>query len=94
MAKEIERAGIPVALVSALYSLALTTGSSRVVRGARIEHVCGNPRLSPEKDREYGMRIIGTALKALQTEVPGPTLFDPEAEMAAAGTQRGSGDEA
>lgn len=82
MAKEIERAGIPVALISALYSLALTTGAPRVVRGARIEHVCGNPRLSPEKDREYGMRIIMTALKSLQTDVPGPTLFDPEVEMA------------
>lgn len=82
MAKEIERAGIPVAVISALYSLALTTGSSRVVRGTRIEHVCGNPRLSPEKDRELGMRIIMTALKALQTDVKGPTLFDPDVEMA------------
>jgi len=70
--------GIPVALISALYSLALTTGAPRVVRGSRIEHVCGNPALGPEKDREYGLRIVGTALKALQTTVTGPTLFDPE----------------
>lgn len=84
MAKEIERAGIPVALISALYSLALTTGAPRVVRGARIEHVCGNPRLSAEKDREYGMRIIMTALKSIQTSVAGPTLFDPEVEMGGA----------
>jgi glycine/betaine/sarcosine/D-proline reductase family selenoprotein B len=81
MAKEIERAGIPVAVISALYSLALTTGSSRVIKAARIEHVCGNPRLSPEKDREYGLRIINTALKSLQTAVSGPTLFDPEESL-------------
>ncbi len=65
-------------MISALYSLALTTGAPRVVRGSRIEHVCGNPALGPDKDHEYGLRIVRTALKALQTPVAGPTLFDPE----------------
>ena len=64
-------------VISALYSLALTTGAPRVVRGSRIEHVCGNPALGPEKDAEYGRQIVGTALRALQTPVTGPTLFDP-----------------
>lgn len=71
-----------MALISALYSLALTTGAPRVVKGHRIEHVCGNPNLSPEKDRLFGMRIINTALKSLQTRVAEPTLFDPAEEMA------------
>ncbi len=31
------------------------------------------------------MRIIDTALKALQTDVPGPTLFDPDESMKEAG---------
>ena len=66
-----------MALVSAIYDLALTTGANRVVRGCRIEHVCGNPALGPDKDREYGLSIIRTALKALTTAVTGPTLFDP-----------------
>ena len=65
-------------MVSAIYGLALTTGASRVVRGARIEHVCGNPELEPDKDYEYGLRITRMALKAVQTTVGGPTLFDPE----------------
>lgn len=77
MAKEIERLGIPCALISALFSLALTTGAPRVIRGARIEHVCGDPKLGPEKDREYGRRIVRTALMSLQTPVQEPTLFDP-----------------
>ena len=39
--------------------------------------MCGNPALGPDKDREYGLSIIRTALRALATPVTGPTLFDP-----------------
>jgi hypothetical protein len=66
-----------VAQISALYSLALTTGAPRVVRGARIEHVCGDPALGPEKDHAYSRRIVLTGLKAIQTPVAAPTLFEP-----------------
>ena len=66
-----------MAHISAIYTFALTTGANRVVRGSRIEHVCGDPGLGPEKDHAYGMRIITTALDAICTPVPGPTLFDP-----------------
>ncbi len=69
--------GIPVAMISAIYGLALTTGANRVVRGARIEHVCGDPELGAEKDFAYGTEIVRTALEALQTPVTGPTLFEP-----------------
>ena len=55
----------------------MTTGANRVVRGSRIEHVCGDPDLGPEKDYAYGLRIVRTALHALQKPVDGPTLFDP-----------------
>jgi len=64
-------------MISAIYNFALTTGANRVVRGARIEHVCGDPNLGPEKDHAYGMRIVTTALDALMTPVTRPTLFDP-----------------
>ncbi len=80
MAKEIERVGIPTAMISAIYGLALTTGANRVVKGVRIEHVIGDPALGPEKDYALGMRIVQTALKALQSPVEGPTLFDPQQE--------------
>jgi len=66
-----------VAQISAIYDFAITTGANRVVRGARIEHVCGDPNLGREKDYAYGMRIITCALEALGTAVSGPTLFDP-----------------
>lgn len=64
-------------MISAIYDLALTTGANRVIRGARIEHVCGDPHLGREKDYAFGMRIIQTALDALGTPVTGPTLFNP-----------------
>ena len=66
-----------MAQISAIYDFAMTCGANRVVRGARIEHVCGDPNLGEVKDYAYGMRIINTALKALATAVDGPTLFDP-----------------
>jgi hypothetical protein len=64
-------------MISAIYNLALTTGANRVVRGARIEHVCGDPHLGPEKDYAFGMRIVRTALEAMCIPVHEPTLFDP-----------------
>jgi hypothetical protein len=64
-------------MISAIYNLALTTGAPRVVRGSRIEHVCGDPNLGPEKDYAYGMRIVTTALESLTRNVTQPTLFDP-----------------
>ena len=64
-------------MISAIYNFALTTGANRVIRGGRIEHVCGDPTLGPEKDYAYGMRIVTTALDALRTAVTRPTLFDP-----------------
>jgi hypothetical protein len=64
-------------MISAIYNLALTTGANRVVRGARIEHVCGDPHLGPEKDYAFGMRIVRMALQAICTPVTEPTLFDP-----------------
>lgn len=67
---------MPVALISALFSLALTTGAPRVIRGNRIEHVCGNPRLSANEDLQFGASIVEKALESLTTRVEEPTLFE------------------
>ena len=66
--------------MSALPALALNVGALRVVRGIRIEHVCGDPSLSPEEDQELSEAIVLAALRALQTPIDGPTLFEPGAE--------------
>lgn len=64
-------------MMTAIHGLALTTGANRVVKGARIDHVCGDPTLAPDEDFAYGLRIVGTALRSLQTKLTEPTLFDP-----------------
>ena len=64
-------------MISAIYGLALNTGANRVIKGSRIEHVCGDPELGPEKDFAYGVEIVRTGLNALQTAVTEPTLFEP-----------------
>jgi hypothetical protein len=68
-----------VAILTALPVIPLSVGASRVVQGVRVEHVCGDPRLSPDLDRELGMRIVEAGLTALQTPVTEPTRFEPAA---------------
>jgi glycine reductase len=85
MAKEIERAGIPVSIMTAMPAIPLSVGANRVIRGVRVPHVCGDPALSEEKDRELGVRIVRTALEALTAPVSGPTLFEPVAAVPAVG---------
>jgi glycine reductase complex component B subunit gamma len=76
MSKEIERRGIPVAVISALPPLAMQAGANRVVQGVKIEHVCGDPTLSHDADLALRRRIVTRGLEALATDVHGPTLFD------------------
>jgi glycine/betaine/sarcosine/D-proline reductase family selenoprotein B len=61
--------------------LAANAGANRVVRGVRIEHICGNPALSPDEDEQLMLKIVETALEALKTSVAKPTIFDSLAEQ-------------
>jgi len=76
MAKEMERAGIPTALITSLSSVALKIGANRVVQGKRFSHPCGNPALSPADEKAWRIELIRTALKALAEPVDQPTLFE------------------
>lgn len=58
----------------------LAAEASRIVRGVRVEHVCGDPNLSEENDARLAQRIVGMAMIALQTDVAAPTVFDPADE--------------
>ena len=62
-------------VVSALPPLAMQAGANRVVQGVKIEHVCGDPALSPSADEALRRRLVETALRALETPVAGPRLF-------------------
>ncbi len=73
-------------MIGALPNIGLAANASRVVRGVKVQHPCGDPNLPPEADRALMMRIVRTGLKAIQTPVTGPTLFEPsetEAQEAA-----------
>ncbi len=64
-------------MMTAMPAIPLSVGASRVVRGVRVPHVCGDPALSEEKDHELRVRIVEAALRSLTTDVSGPTLFEP-----------------
>jgi len=76
VAKEIERVGIPAAILTGIPLIPQAVGANRVVKGIRVEHVCGNPLLSRKDDRKLQRQIVELALRALRTPVEGPTLFE------------------
>lgn len=65
-------------MMTAMPAIPLSVGASRVVRGVRVPHVCGDPALSEDRDHELRVRIVTTALSTLTTPVSAPTLFEPE----------------
>jgi glycine reductase len=56
----------------------MQAGANRVIQGVKIEHVCGDPSLTPELDRRLRRQLVERALQTLQTPVDGPTLFQVE----------------
>jgi len=81
MSKELEKAGLPVALISAMFPVAQQVRANRIIKGVSIPHPCGDPNLSKELDARLRREIIQTALKALESEVTGPTVFTPPVAM-------------
>ena len=75
MAVEIERRGLPVAMVSALPPVALELGANRVVAGVKIPHPCGEPTADAEHDFAVRRRVVETALGALATPLEKPRVF-------------------
>ncbi|PKN67900.1 MAG: hypothetical protein CVU57_01415 [Deltaproteobacteria bacterium HGW-Deltaproteobacteria-15] len=76
ISKEIESAGIPVALISPLVPTALFCGAYRIVPGYAIVHPLGNPSLSPQREKEMRRRIVTTALESMEIEVTGGRVFN------------------
>ncbi len=78
LAREIEKEGIPVAMITAMVSVARQIGANRVITGTKIPHPCGDPTLSPEADQALRRAIVNCALEVLQRDVEGPTVFAPD----------------
>ncbi len=75
IANEIEKTGLPTALITALTPTALIMGARRIIPGVGITHPLGNPELSSRREKELRRKIVMKALESLETEVKEPTVF-------------------
>jgi len=75
MAKEIERAGIPVAHVCSITTISQTVGANRIVPAVAIPHPLGNPTLPPEEEKELRRGLLRKAFGALMTPIEEQTVF-------------------
>ena len=78
IAREFEKEGMPTAFITAVFSVAKQMGANRIIAGVNIPHPCGDPNLPAEADKAVRREIVKTALRALQTDVDGPTVFVPD----------------
>ena len=75
MAKEIERAGIPVAHVCSIITISQTVGANRIVPSVAIPHPLGNPKLPRDEEQALRRDLLEKALAALQTPIEEQTVF-------------------
>lgn len=78
MVKEIERAGLPVVHMCTVVPISLTVGANRIVPTVAIPHPLGDPSLSFAEEKKMRKGLLAEALKALETEVHGQTVFEKE----------------
>lgn len=79
MAKELERAGLPTALITSLPAVALAAGANRIVYGSGVMHPTGDPTRPSEDERAWREQVVATAIKALETPIETAQVFDPRA---------------
>ena len=77
MAKEIERAGIPVVLITALISIAERVGANRIFKAeGRFHHPLGDLNMTPEAELLWRTTQLRAASRMLAQRVDGPTIRD------------------
>ena len=63
-------------MVTALTPLAESVGVLRIVQGTAVTHPFGNPELDVCEELACRTRVVETAIRALETPVSGPTVFE------------------
>ena len=63
----------------------MAANANRVIRGVKVQHPCGDPNLPEQADRALGLKLVQTAMRALETPVTGPTMFEPSEPVKEAG---------
>lgn len=56
--------------------ISLTVGANRIIPTVAIPHPLGNPALEPKEEKALRRKLVEKALKALETEVHGQTVFE------------------
>ncbi|OPY15182.1 MAG: Glycine reductase complex component B subunit gamma [Syntrophus sp. PtaB.Bin001] len=75
MAKEIERAGIPTVHICSIVPISRTVGANRIIPAVAIPHPLGDPGRSAEEEKMLRRKLVGKALKALETKIEAQTVF-------------------
>lgn len=76
ISQEIERVGIPTAVITTLVPTALMVGASRIVPGLSIMHPVGDPGLSPPEEPEIRRAMVLAAVEAVRDRVLDQKVFD------------------
>jgi glycine reductase complex component B subunit gamma len=76
MAKEIERAGIPVVHICSIVPISKTVGANRIVPAIAIPHPLGDPGKSREQEKALRRGLVERALRALETKIDEQTVFE------------------
>lgn len=76
IAEEIEKMGIPVAIICTVTPIAQSFGAWRIVAGYSINSPMGNPALTLSEEKALRAGILQKALMALKTAVTEPTIFE------------------
>ena len=74
--KEIEKAGLPCTLITAMVPAALTVGANRIVRGNAIIYPLGDVSLSPEREKIYRRQLVAKALEVLAKKIDSGEVFE------------------
>jgi len=69
LAKEIERVGIPTALITALTSVAKVTLAQRIVEGKAVVYPIGDAQLPLDQERQWRRSLVCKALDTIRSKV-------------------------
>ena len=77
MVKEFEKAGFPIVHLTTLVGVSKGVGANRIVGGYAISNPMGDPQRSASAElNEVRIPLTEKCLKALQTDVSGPTIIE------------------
>jgi len=75
MAKEIEKAGLPVVHACSIIPISKTVGANRIVPTIAIPHPFGDPDLEKQEEKRLRKELVKKALRALMSTIEEQTVF-------------------